>query len=497
MKASLYCALPAGFVLFLRAALLPVWPFPVPYIYDEFSYILQADTFAHGRLANPTHPMWPFFETIYVLQKPACASKYPPGQALAMAAGQRLLGHPWFGVWLSCGILMAALCWAMQAWLPGRCWLLGAAIALQLCFFSYWMNSYWGGAVAAAAGALVIGAYGRIARRGAPGFAWVLGAGAVVLMLTRPYEGLLLVTPVLAMLAARNRRKQVWLPILIVGLAGAAWLGFYNYRITGNPWRLPYQEYVSQYETTRTFSVLPAAPPGSITFRHFDHEWLDRGWALKTYQAARSWRIFFNRLQDWYQTLSQILGCPLWIVPLLGFAPRLFRSPRTRFLAWLLAIMLAGSMIEVPWYSHYPAPFLVVILILTVEALRYVRPLVPAIAIVVFTFLLWKDGSRIYRQTTPDRYVAANGHRGDIERRLTGGDTSPDRARHVIFVRYTGVQTPHEEWIYNSADIDSQAVIWAQDMGDDENRRLIRYFAGRKFWRFQPDESPDTLTPYE
>jgi hypothetical protein len=54
------------------------------------------------------------------------------------------------------------------------------------------MNSYWGGAVTAIGGALVTGAWIRIVRAKQWRYAWLFGMGAVIVILARPFEGLLL-----------------------------------------------------------------------------------------------------------------------------------------------------------------------------------------------------------------------------------------------------------------------------------------------------------------
>jgi hypothetical protein len=60
---------------------------PVPWVFDETAYVLQAGIFASGRWADAAPPLPTFFDQVHVLSYPARAAKYPPGHALALAAG--------------------------------------------------------------------------------------------------------------------------------------------------------------------------------------------------------------------------------------------------------------------------------------------------------------------------------------------------------------------------------------------------------------------------
>jgi hypothetical protein len=511
-----FCALAA------RAALLPILPIPVPEVHDEFSYLLAADTFAHGRLANPPHPMWIHFETYHVLWHPAYASMYPPAQGLIMAFGQAVLGHPFWGVWLSVGLMCAAICWMLQAWLPPKWAVLGGLLAvIQFATFSRWDNCYFGGAVAATGGALVYGALPHLKQSLRVADALLLGLGLAILANSRPYEGLIFSLPVAAALLVwmlgKNRppfraslRRLVLPTALLLGLV-AVLMGYYCWRVTGSPWYLPQlvnrQIYaVAPYFVWQSPRPIPAYHHALMKKFYLTYELAI--WAPPHSLADVLGRLYARALQLWSFYLPPMFALPLvmsLVVVPYGFSWRRI-SPGTRFLLAATAFGLAGYALEVFMSPTYTAPGTCLVFAFVLAAMRNVRSwqwrqkpvglaIVRAIPLIAGILLVLSVAGGPSLRAQVDS-ASQGGYALMLDRARIEAKLEQEPGRHLVIVKYSPTHSPHLEWVYNGADIDASKVVWARDMGREQNAELLSYFPDRRIWLVEPDLSPPRLSAY-
>jgi hypothetical protein len=508
--------------LLLRFALIPWFPIPLPFVPDDFSFLLASDTFAHGHLANPTPAMWTHFESIQIDMKPTYMSMYFPGPGLVFAAGQVLFGQPWFGMLIVSSLMCAAICWMLQAWLPPGWALLGGMLAvLRLGLFSYWINTYTGGApIAALGGALVLGALPRLKRTTSHRYGLLMGLGIGILILTRPYEGMLLCLPVAAVLAHwalfGKHRPAPWvlirraaLPLLVV-FAAAAWMGYYDYRAFDSPFKLPYTVNRATYAIAPYFAwqhLKPEPIYRNEPLRHFYHE-----------KELPSFKEFQTLPGAGEASLKKILSSILFfagfalLLPL-AMAWRVVLDKRMRFFTISILVYMAGLGIEIYLIPHYLAPFTATFYVLGLQGMRHLRvwkaegrPV--GLALVRFTVVLclalgllrtfaaplnmripeWPVTRWDSLWYGPEQYGA---ERAQIE---TGLEQIP--GKQLAIVRYSSNRNVLDQWVYNAADIDGSKVIWAHDLDPASNLELIRYYKDRKVWLVRTDTQPATVSPY-
>lgn len=493
--------------ILIRLSLLWIVPVPVPHTHDEFSYLLAADTFAHGRLTNPPHPMWVFFDTIHVNQNPTYMSKYPPAQGAALALGQ-LVQSPWVGVVLSVSGMCAAVLWMLQGWLPPPWALLGAVLMLfRLGVFSYWMNSYWGGAVAAIGGALVVGALPRILHFRRTRDAVTLGLGVAVLMNSRPAEGFILCVPVASVLAvwlwrARNPSTNVNLPrfmlaICIPIVASVIFMGYYNSRGTGSFFLMPYMVNERTYVSTPTLLWQSVRPPihfANPQFNAFYNGWMHNLWlqgqsdTLK--HAARHISSVITKFVYFYMwpELCVPLVTLLWV---LG-------DRRVRFLIIQTAFCFL-AFLSVAWFQpHYAAPLAATFFALLVQAIRHLRrwkyggrPVGIGLTRVIVLFAVILVPFHPHAATLGHIVPSGIEYRAQFETQLDG---TP--GNHLVIVRYSPEHDVLVEWVYNRADIDRAKIVWAREIPGVDLSPLLNYFSGRNIWLVEPDASPPRITHY-
>lgn len=490
----------------LRLLLLAHHPVPRPDVYDEFSHLLEADTLRHFRLANPPHALPQFFETFFVLQEPTYSSIYPVGPGLAMAIGWMLFGLPWAGVLLSVAALCALCYWMLRGWTTPAWSLAGGLLAvMEFGPLNQWTNSYWGGALAAAAGCLVFGSLPRIRENGHVRDAVLLGIGLGLHLLIRQFESIFLVLVVI--LYFLRPRKIVGIAALVAVPALFLTLA-QNKAVTGSWTTLP--EQLTQYQygvpASLTFEA-PQVPHRQLT----PQQAMDYKMQLAFHQGPETFASYFQRLEYRIRFYRFFFLPPLYLACIAFFWS--LREYRFVWVAVTLAVFALGTNSFPAFQIHYIAAVTCLFILVALTGLQQLSRLrirghsagQEAAALIGILcaahFLFWysmhlaEDNDFSLAAIRLETWDSVN-HSNPARRIFVAQELEKIPGQLLVFVRYSPHHIFQDEWVYNGADIDASRIVWARDLGSDQNEKLLRFYPGRTALVLETDFQRPQLSPY-
>jgi hypothetical protein len=500
----------------LRLLLLAHHPVPTPDVYDEFSHLLVADTLRHFRLANPPHPLPQFFETFFTFQTPTYSSIYSLGQGLILAVGWNLFGLPWGGVLMATAALCALTYWMLRGWTTPAWALAGGILAvIQFGPLCQWTNSYWGGATAAAAGCLVFGSLPRLRAAPRTRDAVLLGTGFGLHLLVRQFESVFLALAVglffLPGFRAAVRWRVWWKPVAVATLAVAPALLLtfaQNKAVTGRWTTLPEQLSQWEYGVPAALTFQPPPTPHHPLTPQQASEYRAQ---LAFFQGPETLQTYLLRLEYRIRFYRFFFLPPLYLAAL-AFLTRL-REWRYAWVAATLAIFALGVNFFPAFQTHYLAALTCLFVLVAVAGLEQIARiairgqavgaeaagLLLLLSIAQFGF--WY-GVHLAEAAggLPEalRYETWDGlnHQNPARRIFVNQQLAELPGKLLVFVHYQPHHLFQDEWVYNRADIDASRIVWARDLGDAENQKLLRYYSGRTAIRLNPDARPPELSPY-
>ncbi len=485
-------------------ALRPLVGIPDPVIPDEFSLLMQAQTYLRGQFANA--PLTPNFEAPWTLLSPTYAAQYPVLRSLPLVLGYATGIGPWGGVLVSVALLALAVYWMVRVWIGPGFALVGALIVtLRFGLFTLWVNSYMGPAFTALGSVLVFAGYKILRTRPTLAGGAAFGGGIAILMTTRPYEGLLVAAPLTAALAfdavrstGAMRRAAAPVALVLLLVSGGFGLTLAENRAVTGDWKLfPYTLYRQQVGAPPAWLTQSWTPPAQDQPRY---DWGRRNIAYDVYLYERRKTVRdvvgveeFRLGNNWGFYVGFALTLP-FVVGLWS----LRRDAPVLTSAGLLALGLAMGTFDFSFYAAAGFGAVILSIMLGFQTLRRWRPygvpfgrslsrtlplaLVLAAAVPLRSAVFGPpplsifDGNAVNASCCwlwPRSFHAALNAEFD---RLGG--------RNLVFAD-TGPRWPRGEFpVANDADLDRATTIWANQDAEFD-RATIDQYPGRRVWRIR------------
>lgn len=444
--------------------------------------LLAAETFASGRLANPSIPGGSLLQTYLTLQEPAYSAVSSPGPALFLALGL-LGGDPLLGIWLSAGLLGLSVAWMIRGYASLRWAVIGSLITtIWFGALSFWTQSYDGSVTVAIGLALAWGASRRYRARKQASDLLIFSLGVGWSLLCDPVAAILpLVIPtyIIAKTWWRTRRTAVLAALLPgIGLFVIVQLPL-NWATTGHPLTSPASVYRERYDNNPRFLWDMPTLPATIDILRMEQydAMIQMPSSRLESPVAKTWA---NRIKE---TVVFHIGLPALLL-LIGA----FWIGLTRWARWMLLgalSVLAGTLFILRFSLSNGAGLAIVGILLTIWGIRriwvakerdgkdYWR--LSGAFLALLLVCAYARGLGVKHDDVVNRHIK---YKNELISHLVKKETG----RHLVMVQYDHKVPPQVEYVYNSANPEKQDVVWARANDRADPSDLFTHFKDRKTW---------------
>jgi hypothetical protein len=466
-----------------------------PKTHDECSYAIGAHIIASGHLWMPEHPLADFFESFYLLTKPAYCSIYFPGTAMLFAVGV-LLHLPGWIVPVLCGAGAVAALYALVCEvIDDTAGLLAAIVIVSLTWFRTFTILMMAQGPMLLAGLLILIVCLSFLKQ--PNWKWALLLGALMgwAAIIRPVDAIAFAISATALVIAKRK------PIALIALAGMtpffAIQLIFNVGVTSHVAQTPYTLYLQRYQPGSVIGIRnfdpSAAPQTSLPQMQKDYAlsrtYLQRhtpGNFLASWLHAQTPEGFSSR-PSYLAMIADTTLPARWMLILIPIGLLGLTDHRRLALAAVLPVFVGLYVLNPFFLEHYAIPLIGSIVLLLVLGMRQLssafpklRFAIPAMVIATCVTGLWEVNQVIERN--PAKQISDEALSSGLLRKAH--DTlSGERA--IVLFKFDPKGNWKAEPVYNTdvAWPDDAEVIRAHDLGSRDGE-LIDYYG-----RIQPDRA--------